>query len=53
VGVIPMQITHSNQVADLNALNATMAVISGRRCAALLDLEKEHHSTYTIDGKSC
>jgi hypothetical protein len=39
------------QVADLNALNATMAVIKWKKlCGFYIDLEREHHSTYTIDG---
>lgn len=39
------------QVADLNALNASLAVIKWKKmCGFYLDLEREHHSTYTIDG---
>jgi hypothetical protein len=39
------------QIADLNALNAAMAVIKWKKmCDFYLDLEKEHHTTYTIDG---
>lgn len=39
------------QIADLNALNATLAVIKWKKiCGFYLDLEGEHHSTYTIDG---
>ncbi len=39
------------QVADLNALNAVMAVIKWKKLSGFyVDLEKEHHSTYTIDG---
>jgi hypothetical protein len=38
------------QVADLNALNASMAVIKWKKlCGFYLDFEKENHSTYTID----
>ncbi|MDQ2771425.1 MAG: ThiF family adenylyltransferase [Bacteroidota bacterium] len=41
------------QIADLNALNAALAVIKWKKlCGFYLDLEKEHHSTYTIDGNS-
>ncbi len=39
------------QIADLNALNASLAVIKWKKLAGFyLDFEKEHHSTYTIDG---
>jgi len=39
------------QVADLNALNATMAVIKWKKIRGFYrDLEREHHSTYTTDG---
>lgn len=39
------------QVADLNALNATLAVIKWKKLRSFYrDLESEHHSTYTIDG---
>lgn len=39
------------QIADLNALNAALAVIKWKKlCGFYLDLEKEHHTTYTIDG---
>ena len=39
------------QIADLNALNASLAVIKWKKlCEFYLDLEKEHHTTYTIDG---
>ncbi|PZU68040.1 MAG: hypothetical protein DI540_10150 [Sphingobium sp.] len=39
------------QVADLNALNAVLAVIKWKKlCGFYIDLEREHHSTYTIDG---
>lgn len=41
------------QVADLNALNAALAVIRWKKlCGFYLDFEKEHHSAYTIDGNS-
>lgn len=36
------------QVADLNALNAALAVIKWKKlCGFYLDLEKEHNTTYT------
>lgn len=39
------------QIADLNALNAAMAVIKWKKLSGFyLDLENEHHTTYTIDG---
>lgn len=39
------------QVADLNALNAVMAVIKWKKLRGFYrDLECEHHSTYTTDG---
>ena len=39
------------QIAELNALNAAMAVIKWKKlCGFYLDFENEHHSTYTMDG---
>lgn len=39
------------QVADLNALNASLAVIKWKKLRGFYrDLEREHHSTYTTDG---
>ena len=39
------------QVADLNALNAAMAVIKWKKMLGFYrDFEQEHHSTYTTDG---
>jgi len=39
------------QIADLNALNAALAVIRWKKRAGFYaDLEREHSSTYTIDG---
>ncbi|MDX3807692.1 ThiF family adenylyltransferase [Bosea thiooxidans] len=39
------------QVADLNALNAVLAVIKWKKLRGFYcDLEREHHSTYTLDG---
>jgi hypothetical protein len=39
------------QVADLNMLNAVLGVVRWKRWAGFyLDLEREHHTTYTIDG---
>lgn len=39
------------QIADLNALNAALAVIKWKKLFGFyLDLENEHNSTYTLDG---
>lgn len=39
------------QVADLNALNAVLAVIKWKKLKGFYrDLEREHHCTYTTDG---
>ena len=39
------------QVADLNALNAALAVIKWKKIRGFYrDLEGEHHCTYTTDG---
>jgi hypothetical protein len=39
------------QIADLNALNAALAVIKWKKLIGFYrDLENEHFSTYTIDG---
>lgn len=39
------------QVADLNALNAALAVVKWKKLRGFYrDLEHEHHSTYTTDG---
>ena len=39
------------QIADLNALNATLAVIKWKKLFGFyLDLDNEHHATFTIDG---
>ncbi|HBN22618.1 MAG TPA: hypothetical protein DD412_05210 [Holosporales bacterium] len=41
------------QIADLNALNAALAVIKWKKCFGFyLDLDHEHHCTYTIDGNT-
>lgn len=43
---------HQNvQIADLNALNAALAVIKWKKhCGFYHDLDHEHHCTYAIDG---
>ncbi len=39
------------QVADLNGLNACLAVVKWKKLRGFYrDLEQEHHSTYTTDG---
>lgn len=39
------------QIAELNALNATLAVIKWKKLVGFyVDLDREHHCTYTIDG---
>ena len=41
------------QIADLNALNAALAVIKWKKFVGFyLDLEHEHFSAYTLDGNS-
>ena len=41
------------QIADLNALNATLAVIKWKKLFKFYkDFENEHFSTYTIDGNT-
>jgi hypothetical protein len=41
------------QIAELNALNAALAVIKWKKLRDFyLDLEGEHHTTYTIDGNA-
>jgi hypothetical protein len=41
------------QIAELNALNAALAVIKWKKLRGVyMDLEGEHHSTFTIDGNS-
>ena len=43
--------TANIQIADLNALNAALAVIRWKKwCGFYLDFDHEHHSTYVIDG---
>jgi hypothetical protein len=41
------------QTADLNALNAALAVIRWKkRFGFYMDLDREHHCTYTVDGNT-
>jgi hypothetical protein len=48
----PADLYASNiQVADLNALNAVLAVVKWKKIRGFYrDLEREHHCTYTTDG---
>ena len=42
---------HNIQIADLNALNAALAVIKWKKIFGFYrDLKLEHHSQYSIDG---
>jgi hypothetical protein len=42
------------QVADLNALNATLAVIAWKSTSgSTRDLEREYFTTYTVDATIC
>src|SRR5258706_10318419 len=44
---------HNIQIADLNAFNASLAVIKWKKMLGFYaDLESEHHTTYTIDGNT-
>ena len=45
--------SHNIQVAELNALNAALAVIKWKKLVGFyLDLEREHFTAYTLDGNS-
>ncbi|MDZ7840901.1 MAG: ThiF family adenylyltransferase [Gammaproteobacteria bacterium] len=45
--------SHNIQIADLNALNAALAVIKWKKlCGFYLDLEDEHFAAYTVDGNT-
>ncbi len=56
---IPLTVTKDDaystniQIAELNALSAALAVIKWKKIRGIyLDLEREHHTTYTIDGNT-
>lgn len=50
-GAINDEYSSNIQIADLNALNATLAVIRWKKMFGFYhDLEREHFSTYAIDG---
>lgn len=41
------------QIADLNALNATLAVIKWKKLSGFyMDLDREHHSVYVVSGNA-
>jgi hypothetical protein len=41
------------QIADLNALNAVLAVVKWKKlCGFYGDLDREHFCAYTLDGNS-
>jgi hypothetical protein len=47
----PQDYATNIQIADLNALNAALAVIRWKKHLGFYsDLEREHHSTYQLDG---
>jgi hypothetical protein len=50
-GAVPNEYNTNIQIADLNALNAALAVIKWKKLFRFYhDFENEHYSTYTIDG---
>lgn len=50
-GVVDNEYSRNIQIAELNALNAALAVIKWKKwCGFYLDQDGEHHSIYTIDG---
>jgi tRNA A37 threonylcarbamoyladenosine dehydratase len=52
-GGIENDYSRNIQIADLNALNAALAVIKWKKlCGFYQDLEKEHCSAYTVNGNA-
>jgi len=50
---VPNEYAHNIQVAELNALNASLAVVRWKKHFGFYnDLEREHQSTYAVDGNS-
>lgn len=50
-GIVSDEYSRNIQIADLNALNAALAVIKWKKLFGFyVDLDREHHSTYTING---
>jgi len=45
--------SHNIQIAELNSLNASLAVVRWKKLYGFYrDLENEHHSIYTLDGNN-
>lgn len=52
-GDLDNEYAHNIQIADLNALNAALAVIRWKKWSGFYnDLECEHNANYTVDGNS-
>ena len=52
-GNIQDEYSRNIQIADLNALNAALAVIKWKKLFGFyIDLDHEHHSTYTLNGNA-
>jgi hypothetical protein len=50
---VPNEYAHNIQVAELNALNASLAVVRWKKHFGFYnDLEREHNCTYTVDGNA-
>lgn len=50
---VPNEYAHNIQVAELNALNAVLAVVRWKKHSGFYnDLDHEHQSLYTVDGNS-
>lgn len=50
---VPNEYTHNIQVAELNAMNAVLAVVRWKKYFGFYsDLEHEHQSIYAIDGNT-
>ena len=50
---LPNEYAHNIQVAELNALNASLAVVRWKKHFSFYnDLEREHQSSYAVDGNS-
>jgi tRNA A37 threonylcarbamoyladenosine dehydratase len=53
VGEVDNVYSQNIQIAEMNALNAALAVIKWKKlCGFYVDLENEHHCSYTIDGNN-
>lgn len=52
-GAVDRAYSQNIQIADLNCLNAALAVVKWKKSLTFyLDLEREYHSTYTLDGNT-